>query len=79
MPPMTPCPLFGWRTTNFVMSDNNTVLVKGIRDATPLEAIKVLTKAAVYRFSIRQDHIKIWAAQDLTVPLRALAFWNTEQ
>ena len=41
MPSMTPCPPFGWHTTNFVESDNNTILVNGVRDATPLEAIKI--------------------------------------
>ena len=58
MPQITPCPLFGWRTTNFVESDNNTILVNGIRDATPLEAIDVLTKRAKDKFSMRQDQIE---------------------
>ena len=38
-PPMLPCPLFGWRTTKFVESDNMTMLVNGMRNATPLEAL----------------------------------------
>ena len=79
MPPMTPCPLFGWRTTKIVESDNNTILVNGIRDATPLEAIRILTKAAMDKFSMRQDQIKKWTSQGLTITPRARALWKTEQ
>ena len=39
MTTMTPSPLLGRRTTNSIESDKNTILVNGIRDATPLEAI----------------------------------------
>lgn len=49
--PMKPCSLFGWRTTNFVESDNNTMLVHGIRDASPLEALKILTQATMEIFA----------------------------
>ena len=66
-PPMLPCPLFGWRTTNFVESNNNTILVNGMRNATPLEALKNPAKAAMNKFSMRQDQLEKWTAQHLTV------------
>jgi len=31
----TPAPLFNWRSTNFVESDNNNMLINGLRKATP--------------------------------------------
>ena len=76
---MLSCPLFGWRTTNFVESDNNTMLVNRMRDSTPLEALKILAKAAINKFSMRQDQQEKWTAQHLTVTPRARALYQTKQ
>ena len=58
VPTMKPCPLFMWSTTNFVESDNYSLLVKGVRDAVPLEAIKSVIKASMDKFSMIQDQIE---------------------
>ena len=65
IPLMIPCPLFGWRTTNFVDNDNITILVECVRGETTLEVIKFLMKAAMDKFVIlkiqsRNGHHKWW-------------------
>ena len=76
---MLSCPLFGWRTTNFVESDNNNMLVNRMRDSTPLEALKILAKAAMNKFSMRQDKLDKWTAQHLPVNPRTRALYQAEQ
>ena len=69
--PMIPCSLFGWRTTNFFESDNNTVLVHGVRDASPFEVLKIMTQTTMEFFCMRKDQIKQWRTKKLTVSPRA--------
>ena len=68
-----------FRMAHFQKSVNNTILVHGIRDARPLKAINILKKAAMDKFSMRQDQINKWTARDITVTPRARALWKIEQ
>ena len=47
--------LCGCRITNLVKIDKNTILFNGTRDATPLKANNIVTKAAMDKFFMRQD------------------------
>jgi hypothetical protein len=53
-----PLPMFGWRSTNFVESDNSATLQNGIRDTTPFEVFMKYALVAMERASQRDIQAK---------------------
>ncbi|TMW61919.1 hypothetical protein Poli38472_010982 [Pythium oligandrum] len=49
--PSYPLPPFGWRSTNFVESDNSALLAHGVRDCSPFEALKSIAEVETTRAS----------------------------
>jgi hypothetical protein len=61
-------PMFKWRTSNFVESDNNALIQNGVRKSDPCSAFYKLTADAMQKLCERNDAVTKWqkAGSDLT-------------
>ncbi|OWZ11826.1 hypothetical protein PHMEG_00015099 [Phytophthora megakarya] len=69
-----PAPLFEWRSTNFVESDNNVVLSSGLRRCTPFGMLHQAMMQMMHAATTRRTLVETWRDADryLTPKVRAL-------
>jgi len=72
-------PLFGWRSTNFVKSENSSMIENGIRDAGPFEAFYKLAVVEMGRSSRRDLDISNWQKQKRSLTPHAKGMWENER
>lgn len=76
--PLTPLPLFGWRTTNFVESDNSAMLKYGIRSSSPFDALKLFAQIEMERASRRDSQAIMWQRQERVLTPYAKTLWDEQ-
>lgn len=64
-PAFTKTPLFRWRSTNFVESDNNTMLISGLRHSSPLDMLKKAMPTAMEGARKRNKLLATWEKRGL--------------
>lgn len=71
--------LFGWRSTNFVESDNNTILVSGLRASTPLGMLQSAMEDSMRAIYKRNERIQKWVQCENKLTPYAQELWTEEK
>jgi hypothetical protein len=75
----TPAPLFNWRSTNFVESDNNNMLINGLRKATPFGMLQRIMRTMMMDATARRKRVIKWENQNRTYTPFATKLRNKER
>ncbi|KAE9045629.1 hypothetical protein PR002_g2121 [Phytophthora rubi] len=72
-------PMFKWRTSNFVESDNNALIQNGVRKSDPCSAVYKLTADAMNKLCERHDAADKWQKSGSDLTPYAKKLWLKEK